>query len=305
MRGEWLKILPAASMSSSYNQAIRRMRRTPYQSLLALTVTVLAFFVAIVFFLDAAAAHKILRYFETRPQVNAFYQQDVEAKSQEVDLLRTKLEATGLIESFKYVSKDEALRIYRDLNQNDPLLLEAVTANMLPASIEVSAKNPSDLEEISQILESETGIEDVRFAKDVVESLLTWTRSVRASRVVLAATQMVIAWVIILSVIGTRITSRREEISLMQLIGATPGYISAPFVVEGILYGVIGSFVAWGLAYLVILYSTPFFAGFVSQIPGLYPTVVFMLQVLGGAMGLGVTVGALGGLLAVRRYLKS
>lgn len=127
----------------------------------------------------------------------------------------------------------------------------------------------------------------------------------RASRVVLAATQMVIAWVIILSVIGTRITSRREEISLMQLIGATPGYISAPFVVEGILYGVIGSFVAWGLAYLVILYSTPFFAGFVSQIPGLYPTVVFMLQVLGGAMGLGVTVGALGGLLAVRRYLKS
>lgn len=292
-------------MSSAYHQAQQRLRRTPYQTGVALVVTTLAFFVAIVFFLDAAAAHKILRYFETRPQVNAFYQQDVVPKPQEVDLLRTKLEGTGLVESFKYVSKDEALKIYKDLNKNDPLLLEAVTANMLPASVEVSAKNPQDLKGLADVLKGEPGIEDVRFAEDVVQSLLSWTRSVRTSRVVLAATQIFIAFIIILSVIGSRITSRREEISLLQLIGATPGYISAPFVIEGTLYGAVGGFIAWSMSYLVILYSTPFFAGFISEIPGLYPSVVFMLEVLGGGMGLGALVGALGGLLAVRRYLKS
>ncbi len=292
-------------MSSAYHQASQRMRRTPYQTLLALLVTTLAFFVAIVFFLDAAAAHKILRYFETRPQVNAFYKQDVVPKPQDVDLLRTKLEGTGLVESFKYVSKDDALRIYKDLNKNDPLLLEAVTANMLPASIEVSAKNPQDLKSIAEVLKSEPGIDDVRFAEDVVQSLLGWTRSVRTSRIVLAATQIFIAFIIILWVIGSRITNRREEISLLQLIGATPSYISWPFVVEGMLYGMVGSFIAWCMSYLVILYSTPFFAGFISEIPGLFPTVVFMLEVLGGAMCLGALVGALGGILAVRRYLKS
>lgn len=292
-------------MSSSYGQAMQRMRRSPYQTLVALLVTTLAFFVAIVFFLDAAAAHKILRYFETRPQVNAFYQQEVVPKPQEVELIKSQLEATGLVEDFKYISKEDALKIYKDLNKNDPLLLEAVTANMLPASIEVSAKDPKDLKQIADVLKAQDGVDDVRFAEDVVDSLLNWTRSVRTSRVVLASTQMVIAFVIILSVIGSRIINRREEITLMQLIGATPGYISAPFVVEGMLYGIWGAMAAWVMSYLVILYSTPFFAGFVSEIPGLYPTLTFMLEVLGGAVGLGALVGALGGLLAVRRYLRS
>ncbi len=292
-------------MSSAYHQASKRMRRTPYQTLVALIVTTLAFFVAIVFFLDAAAAHKILRYFETRPQVNAFYKQEIIPKPQEIDLLKTKMEATGLVESFKYISKEDALQIYKDLNKNDPLLLEAVTANMLPASIEVSAKNPQDLKGLADVLKGEPGIEDVRFAEDVVQSLLSWTRSVRTSRIVLVAAQIFIAFVIILSVIGSRITARREEITLLQLIGATPGYISAPFVIEGMLYGAVGSLTAWGMSYLVILYSTPFFAGFIAEIPELFPSLVFMLEVLGGAMGLGALVGALGGLLAVQRHLKT
>lgn len=292
-------------MSSAYHQASKRMRRTPYQTLVALIVTTLAFFVAIVFFLDAAAAHKILRYFETRPQVNAFYKQEIIPKPQEIDLLKTKMEATGLVESFKYISKEDALQIYKDLNKNDPLLLEAVTANMLPASIEVSAKNPQDLKGLADVLKGEPGIEDVRFAEDVVQSLLSWTRSVRTSRIVLVAAQIFIAFVIILSVIGSRITARREEITLLQLIGATPGYISAPFVIEGMLYGTVGSLAAWGMSYLVILYSTPFFAGFIAEIPDLFPSLVFMLEVLGGAMGLGALVGALGGLLAVQRHLKT
>lgn len=292
-------------MSSAYHQASKRMRRTPYQTLVALIVTTLAFFVAIVFFLDAAAAHKILRYFETRPQVNAFYKQEIIPKPQEIDLLKTKMEATGLVESFKYISKEDALQIYKDLNKNDPLLLEAVTANMLPASIEVSAKNPQDLKGLADVLKGEPGIEDVRFAEDVVQSLLSWTRSVRTSRIVLVAAQIFIAFVIILSVIGSRITARREEITLLQLIGATPGYISAPFVIEGMLYGAVGSLAAWGMSYLVILYSTPFFAGFIAEIPDLFPSLVFMLEVLGGAMGLGTLVGALGGLLAVQRHLKT
>ncbi len=290
---------------SSYSQASQRLRRSPYQTLVSVVVSTLAFFVAIVFFLDAAAAHKILRYFETRPQVNAFYAQDTEPKSQDVELLKLQLEATGLVESFKYVTKDDALKIYKNLNKNDPLLLEAVTANMLPASIEVSAKDPKDLKQLAEILKAEPGIDDVRFAEDVVESLLNWTRSVRTSRVVLAATQIFIAFIIILSVIGSRITSRREEITLMQLIGATPGYISTPFIIEGMLYGVVGGFIAWGLSYLVILYSTPFFAGFVSEIPGLFPTIWFMLGILGGAVGLGALVGIMGGWLATQRYLKS
>ncbi|KKU57009.1 hypothetical protein A3H89_00725 [Candidatus Amesbacteria bacterium RIFCSPLOWO2_02_FULL_48_11] len=292
-------------ISNHFHVTWTRLRRTPYQTLVSLMVVTLTLFSATIFFLDAAAAHKILRYFESRPQVNAFFKTDVIPNPQQIDLIRTRLEATGLVESFKFISKDEALKIYRDLNASDPLLLEAVTAAMLPASLEVSAKNPSDLKLLAEQLKQAEGIEEVRFEENVVFSLIRWTKSVRTARIALSASQAFITFVVILSVITARVTSRREEIAIYQLLGATAGYISYPFVLEGVLYGAIGAASAWLVTYLVFLYSTPFLSSFIFQIPELYPSVVFMLEVLGGELILGSLIGGLGGLFAARRFLRS
>jgi len=285
--------------------SFNRLRRTPYQTLISFFVVALTLFSATIFFMDAAAAHKILQYFETKPQVNAFFKQEITPAEQQVELIKTKLLSTGLVESVKFVSKEEALDIYRELNSSDPLLLEAVTAQMLPASLEVSPKNPSQLKILAEMLEKEEGIEEVRFEEDVVFSLIQWTRSVRTARIVLTSVQVFITFVVILSVIGSRIMSRREEIVLLQLLGAARGYIIAPFVLEGIIYGSLGGMTAWMMTYLVFLYSTPFLSNFIFQIPQLYPTVVFMLQVLAGEVLLGSLVGAVGGLLAARGYLRA
>lgn len=292
-------------MNSPFKLSQNRIRRSPYQAMAAILILTMTLFLAAVFFLIAAGSQTVLRYFETRPQVNAFYKQDVVPTPQDVELIKTKLMATGKVDTFKYVSKEDALVIYKDLNKNDPLLLEAVTAGMLPASIEISAKDPNDLKVIADSMTHETGIEDVRFAEDIVSSLSTWTRSVRLIGIGLVGAHIVISFVIILLIIGIKVSARREEIYLHQLLGATGGFIMAPFIWEGISYGLVSGFIAWGVAYLVLLYSTPFLVTFLNGLPVLPVPVWFMLLVLAGTEGLGMIIGALGAMLATWRYLRS
>ena len=278
------------------------IRRAPYQALAATLIMVLTFFVATIFVLTAAGSQTILNWFETRPQVTAFFEDKV--TMEQVDILKAKLAQTGKIKEAKYVSKEEALAIYREQNKNDPLLLEMVTANILPASIEVSTTNISYLGEIAQILRQESGVEEVIFQEDVVRSLNNWTNVLRKIGIGLIATLGGVSLLIILVIIGMKVALRREEIEILQLIGGTAWYIRAPFIFEGIFYGVVGAILAWGISYLLLLYSTPFLVGFLAGIPILPVPFLFMLALLGAEILVGALIGTLGSLIAVRRYLK-
>lgn len=291
-------------MSSHLSRAASRIRRSPYQTIAAVSIMTMTLFLACAFFLIAAGSQAVLRYFETRPQVNAFFATDYNPAPGQVEDIKSKLEKTGKADSVKYVSKEDALTIYKELNRNDPLLLEAVTAQMLPASVEVTAKNPADLKPLADELKSVEGIKDVRYAEDIVGQLAKWTSSVRIVGTSLVGAHVFITFTIIMLIIGIKVANRRDEISILQLVGATPGYIAAPFIWEGLLYGLIGAVIAWGTAYLVLLYSTGFLVGFLAGVPILPIPVVFMFEVLAGTIALGALVGGLGGLLAVRRYLK-
>jgi cell division transport system permease protein len=277
------------------------IRRSPYQAAAAVAIMMLTFFIASVFILIAAGSQGILHYFETRPQVTAFFKDEVTMG--EVENLQAKLAATNKVKSTRYVSKEEALAIYREQNKDDPLLLEMVTANILPASLEVSALDISYLGEVAEILRQEPGVEEVIFQEEVVEALKEWTSNLRKIGAGLVGFLGLVSFLIILVIIGMRVAARREEIEIMQLIGASSWYIRAPFIFEGIFYGVIGAIFAWGTAYLLLLYATPFLVDFLAGIPLLPAPILFMLAVLGGEVLIGALIGVLGSYLAVRRYL--
>jgi cell division transport system permease protein len=293
------------NMSSHYRIATQRIRRAPYQTIAAISIMTMTLFLASAFFLVAAGSQAVLRYFESRPRVNAYFEENIVPTDDQIENLKSKLEATGLIDSVTYTSKEEALKIYQNFNNSEPLLLEAVTANMLPASIGVSSKIPADLKTLADLLKSEPGIKDVRYAEDVVTKLGIWTKSVRVVGVALVGTHILITFIIILLIIGIKVASRRDEIGILQLVGASRGYVSAPFIIEGILYGIIGGLLAWGISYIVLLYSMPFLVTFLAGIPVLPPPAIFMLEVLGGELALGAVIGGFGGALAVSRFLKS
>lgn len=278
------------------------IRRTPYQALAAVLIMTLTFFIISIFVLLASGSQAILNYFETRPQVTAFFKDEVTL--QQIDLLKAKLVETEKIKEMKYVSKEEALAIYREQNKDDPLLLEMVTANILPASLEVSTTNIAYLGEIAEILRQEPGVEEVIFQQDVVEALHKWTTNIRRIGLGLVAAFSLAALLTILIIIGMKVALRKDEVEIMSLIGASRGFIRAPFLMEGIFYGVLGVIIAWGLSYLLLLYATPFLVSFLAGIPILPASPLFMLTILAGELLLGIIIGALGSFIAVRRYLE-
>jgi len=289
-------------MKEHWRTAWTHMRRTPYQALAAILIMFLTFFITTVFVLTAGGFQTILRYFETRPQVTAFLKD--ETTMVQVDTLKAKLAQTGKVKETKYISKEEALAIYREQNKNDPLLLEMVTANILPASLEVATNDLSHLNEIAQILRAEPTVEEVVFQEDVVKALQQWTLNIRRVGIGLISIFGVVSLLVILVIIGMKITLRREEIDILQLLGASRWYIRAPFLLEGMFYGVVGAFVAWGITYLLLLYLTSYIIKFFQGIALLPVSPLFMLTVLGVEISSGIVIGSLGSLLAVKRYLK-
>lgn len=278
------------------------LRRSPYQTLAAVAIMTLTLFVASIFLLLAFGSQKILNYFEAKPQITAFFKDEV--KIEEIEGLKQKLASTGWVASQKYVSKEEALAIYKEQNKNDPLLLEMVTANILPASLEVSATEVRSLSELNEILKESPLVEEVIFQKDVVDTLISWTNALRRAGIVLLAFLVSVSLLIVLLVIGMKISQKREEIEIFKLMGASSGYIRWPFIFEGAFYGMAGAILAWGFSYLLILYATPFLASFLAGIPLLPMAPILMLELLGLLVLGGVLVGAFGSLLAVWRYLN-
>lgn len=281
----------------------QHIRRSPYQAGAAVGIMTLTLFVSCIFFLTAAGSAAILSYFESKPQITAFFTD--EKKEQEIKNLEEKLKATGQVAQIKYVSKEEALAIYREQNKGDPLLLEMVTATILPASLEVSAKDAKFLGDLAKILQAEPGIEEVVYQKDVVDALVSWTGAIRKIGIILIGFLAIVSLLIILTVIGMKIALRREEIEILKLVGASNWYIRVPFLLEGAFYGGVGAIISWIVSYLLLLYATPFLTSFLVGIPILPVSPIFILALLGGMIFVGTGVGVGGSLLAVWRYLKS
>lgn len=278
------------------------MRRTPYQAIAAILIITQTFFVISLFTFVIFGSSKIISYFESRPQVAAFFYD--EAKQENIDKLAQSIKETGKVAEIKFVSKEQALKVYREQNKNDPLLLDLVTASILPASLEISAVNIQDLSSISEILKKSSLVKQVVFQEDIVSTLTDWTNAIRKIGVVLVTVLALDSVMIMVIIIGIKISQRREEIEIMRLLGATNWYIRLPFIYEGMIYGIMGAFVGWLLSSAILLYATPLLSEFLKGVP-LFPIpFLFFVELLGLELVLAILLGFFASFTAVLRYLK-
>lgn len=289
-------------MSRALSFAKRNIRRTPFQAMAALMVMFLTFLALQVFLILAAGSQASLRYFESKPQVIAFFKEG--ATNQDVSAIENALNQESRVVNTKFISKEDALKIYRDKNKNDPALLELVTANILPAALEISTQNPQDLQPIADILKKEPVISDVIVPIDVVQTLTQVTSIIRVVGGTVVGFLMVFATLVIVMIIGFKIRLKRNEIEIMRLLGASPSFIRNPFILEGIFYGVAGAFTAWLFSYAALWYGEPFLEGYLGEVKLLPVNPLFMLALLGASLSVAFLVGSLGSFAAVRRYLK-
>lgn len=288
-------------MTRSLRTAFRHISRSPFQAIAAWAVLTVTFFLAAIFSLTVTGSEMVIRYFETRPQVIAFFK-DSAGASQMLDL-KNGIEAIAGVTETNYITKKEALEIYREQNKNDPLLLEMVTADILPASLEVRAGSPEILPRIADLLSDQEIVEEVVFQKDIVDNLNRWTKALRWGGLGLVVFLMVSSVFMVIIIIGMKISNHRAEIEISRLLGATRWQVISPFVYEGMVYGVIGATLGWILAWLTLLYSTPLILSFFGSIPILPAPAWFLLSLLAGQIIAGVVIGFSASLAAARRFL--
>ncbi|MCL5433210.1 MAG: ABC transporter permease [Patescibacteria group bacterium] len=284
------------------NTTWKHIRRSPYQATAAILIMTLTFFIVSIFAFVFLGSSKIINFFESKPQVTAFFKD--EAKQENIEALEAQLNSTGKIANIKFVSKEEALAIYREQNKEDPLLLDLVTADILPSSLEISTVKIDDLSSISDTIKKSPFIQEVIFQKDVVSSLTSWTNAFRQIGIALVAIFSLVSIFIIVTVIGIKISQKKYEIEVMRLLGASMWHVRWPFILEGIFYAVAGAFLGWIISSSILLYVSPFLSSFLRGIPIFPIPWIFFLELLGGEIVLAVILGVISSYLAVLRYLK-
>lgn len=215
--------------------------------------------------------------------------------------LRRELEAEPLVEEVFYESKQEAYERFTELFRNQPSLIETVDPDILPASFRVKLVDPDQFMVIATQFAAFPGVEEIIDQQEVLEQFLRFTSIVRNAALVVAGIQLIAAGVLIANTIRVAAFARREQTSVMKLVGANNWYIRLPFVLEGVLAGVLGALLSWGLLYGSVPAITDRLAEDIELMPFISTPEVLAVGPL--LIGAGAGIAAFSSIVALRRFL--
>jgi cell division transport system permease protein len=216
-----------------------------------------------------------------------------------------QLSADPRVASVKFITKDEALANFT-ADPNNAVLAQQLDGNPLDAKLEVRVRNLSDVASIDVLARQWSGVDPTNptnYQGDFVRRMLQLSQWLGIAGVGLLAILVIVSVVIVMNTIRTAVYHRRKEIEVMKLVGATEWFVRGPFVIEGVMTGLIAASIA--LALLVIAYPPVVqqFRSDIAFIPLSFdPTFIASLArdlLIGGAL-----MGAVGSYIGVRRYVR-
>ncbi|MCA9390323.1 permease-like cell division protein FtsX [candidate division WWE3 bacterium] len=281
---------------------LQHVRRNIWHAITAIMVMTLTLFIASLLALILYTSDQILLHLENKLEVTAFFTENTQEDY--ILSLQQEIEQTGKAEEVRYISQKEALEIYREQNADTPELLEFVTADILPASLSVSAKQLNDLDDLAQRLSDDERVERIIYQQDVVDSFRTWSLRIRTIGLILSGFLITVTILILLVVVSLNIADFGKEIEIMRLVGASSWYIRWPFILDGMLFGLIASVFSTIGMYILMPYFEEIVRQLVSGI-SLFPNQLLVTAyVFIGSLILGTILGVVGSAIAIYRHLK-
>lgn len=290
--------------------------RNGFVSFSAVLVMTITLFVIAALMIANAALGSTLGYLEGQVAVTVYF--TPEATIDQIQTLQSDLQALPEVQSVTYVSADQALANFQQRHANDQLTLQALnelTGNPLGAELEVQAKDPSQYPAIAQYLEAQQSQNtSIGPAIDKVDYEQNETAITRLTAIIQTSREIGIAVAIILGLasvliafntIRLAIYTARDEITVMNLVGASHWYVRGPFIIAGILYGLISAAIVLLLLYPLTAALGPGsqeFLGTFNVFTYFTGSFAYLLLVLAGS---GIVLGAISSYFAIRRYLRA
>lgn len=276
---------------------------------LTLTLFTISIFVSLSILAGAA-----IESINQRIDVVAYFEDGVAEKK--ISEIEEEIKTLSNVRETYYVSKDEAFERWQGRNI-DESLKEAITKkdNPLPRSLEIKVKDPEKTDEIAQYFEKDNiknMVHRVRYNKEMIDKLVSYTSSFKKVGWGLITIFIVISIFVVFNTIRLAIYSRRNEIEIMKLVGATPSYIRWPFIIEGTLFGIFAAV----LASLIIIFGgryvfqsglLPLGSTDILNFLGPNATKYFSgrsFQIVLYQIMVGIVLSVVCSLIAIRRYLK-
>ena len=233
-------------MPHALREALLAFSRTPLLTGVAVGMIALSLLVVGLFGIAAYNVRQVLDRVEARVEVVAYLKDD--ATPEAVRALWDEMRARPEVREVLYISREQALEIAkRELSDFHGLFAE-LESNPLPASLELRLKpgqrNPQVVQRIAQRFRAYTIVEDVRYGSEWLDKVFLLRRVAGAAALVLGLAFAAVAALIIGAAVRMAIFARRQEISIMRLVGATDGFIRGPFLLEGLMTGLGGGILA-------------------------------------------------------------
>ena len=289
-----------------WRYAVKETLRNLRRNLLLTTASMLTVAVSLSFVggavLFRSGVDNATKSWEEGVEFEVFMEVDASPEQQaEVERALTQHPDVAEVEFF---SQQQQYELFKNLFANRPEYIDNVTADNLPTSyrVEPEVADADLIESIGERFETEEGVREVLFAEDTVRDVLNVSRYAQLGLLGLALFVLLAAALLIFNSIRMAIFSRRQEIEVMKLVGATNMFIRVPFMIEGLLQGLLGA----GLAFAAVYFGSTAFVEWVGSFELFTSFVLLTTQVVGtGALMLavGAAVGALSAGVAVTRFL--
>jgi len=220
-------------------------------------------------------------------------------------ILKTKKEFSDI----KYLSKNDALETFLGWNRNLGAVIDKAEENPFPASFEITLKakllDDEGFEKTVKDLSILGGVEDIRYSSEWFDKLKTFVSALKGIGVFIFFFLILATAFLISNTIRLNIYARRDEISIMRLVGATDIFIKMPFMLEGFIQGLAGTLLASGLLFVMYHSTYKIFEKSLAYILGGTEMTFLPTGYILGILIAGIVLGILGSDFAVRRFLRS
>ncbi len=283
-------------------ESLHSIKRNGLMSVASLMTVALSLLILGIFTVMVMNLNHMASVLESQVQVTVYLQDSLnDVEMREVGTRITKLPGVTRV---TFVNKAEAMtRFKQRLGAQQGLLAELGEANPLPNSFEVKVDRPDRVKPVALAIAQLKGIEAARYGQEVVEQLFSLTRMVRIFGMVLIVFLGLAALFIIVNTIRLTVFARRREIGIMKYVGATDWFIRWPFIIEGVLLGFLGACMSAILLtqfYSMVtgqVYESLAFLPLLPQYPMMGYVNIFLLLA-------GMTIGVLGSMISVKKFLK-
>lgn len=306
-------------LKRTFRAGLRNIAHNKLLSASVIGVIAVTLFIINIQAANVVANNLLLQELQEKVNVSVYLKDDL--SREEAEKIRAKINSFSGVEKVELVPKEETLQRFQEDHRQDKTMQEVIDIlgeNPFGDILKIKARNPDQYREIVNLINQadfKNKIKNISYEehREVIDSLNREIKSSQKTALIIGITLSVIAVLVTFNTVAITIYTHRKEIEIMKLVGASNWFTVAPFVWEGMFYGILAAFLAIGASYLYLYYISNLGSGdsllflsnakFIRKFLGEYFR-QNIAMIIGGQLLLGILLGVLSSVIAVRKYLK-